>query len=50
MELNKDTVQSKLARVQAALKSGGLANYQPAKSVNGSALKPERSWGPAMRV
>lgn len=50
MKLNEDKVLHKLARAQAALKSGSLTSYQPAKSLNGAASKPERSWGPAMRV
>lgn len=50
MTVQKNSTLDKIARAEAALKSGLLANYVPAKSLNGANTKTPTSWGPAMRI
>jgi hypothetical protein len=49
MKVQKASVVSKIARAEAALKSGQLANYAPAKPLKTRDTKIPMSWGPAMR-
>jgi hypothetical protein len=50
MAVQSNSMSDKIVRAQVALKTGQLANYAPAKSVDPE--KPQRpsSWGPAMRI
>jgi len=49
MTMQTNSTLDKIARAGAALKSGLLANYAPAKSSNSGDTKITMSWGPAMR-
>lgn len=46
MTVQTDSILDKIARAKAALESGLLANYAPAKPAD---KKMPTSWGPAMR-
>jgi hypothetical protein len=50
MTVQTNSTSDKIARAEAALKSGLLSNYGPAKSSNGADTKTPNSWGPAMRI
>jgi hypothetical protein len=49
MTANKSTME-RIARAEAAQKSGQLASYAPAKAASEANKKTPASWGPAMRV
>jgi hypothetical protein len=49
MTAQTDSTLDKIARAEAASKSGLLANYAPAKPSNPADTKMPSSWGPAMR-
>lgn len=47
--MQNKSISNKIARAESALKSGHLANYAPAKSLNSPDTKMPKSWGSAMR-
>ncbi len=49
MTTQTKTIVDRMARVEAASKSGLLAAYGPAKAVQEAGPKSPTSWGPAMR-
>jgi len=50
MTVQTNSTLDKIARAEAALKSGLLTNYAPAKPPTPADKKTPSSWGPAMRV
>ena len=50
MTVQTNSTLDKIARAEAALKSGLLTNYASAKPSNPADTKVTTSWGPAMRI